>query len=451
MKRCLAALLALFVLLAFAGCASTQKSSQLSDIYLQTAQQFTDDGDLDSAIGVLEEGIAATNDSRLAAFLDEVKAMQLEKAAEETVTPSDEAPKEEKTPEKQDTADNELPEEPIPDDPGIDIADYLGVWTETAVTSNFIVRSLDLSAEGDMLNIYFCVNQSPPWCRTAEVYESVNVSEIHDSTLSIDFIDSWGNSGTLSLSFDEESITCATNDLTPPPEGADWSVGEGIYTFTARCASWSEINAAMENANLASSLSQDERYGYNLFLSNFSEQCFGNYPTGDAQSQTIQFITFAYLYNSINASDRISVMHDDVDYYYAIEASRVDSTLQYFFGSSLTHPTGNQSISNSITYYDGYYLFPAADGEYYGYLSIIDSLYLNEDNTYTAGFSVYSFSPDVYYNSDSLYSYYAFSASQASQCADLSYRYSGEAVLDVQTGGDGSISYRLRSYLLNDY
>ena len=76
-------------------------------------------------------------------------------------------------------------------------------------------------------------------------------------------------------------------------------------------------------------------------------------------------------------------------------------------------------------------------GDFYGYLSIIDSLYLNGDNTYTAGFSVYSFSPDVYYSGDSLTPYYAFSASQASQCADLSYRYSGEAGFDIQTGRDG--------------
>lgn len=381
MKRCLAALLALFVLLAFAGCASTQKSSQLSDIYLQTAQQYIDDGDLDSAVGVLEEGIAATNDSRLTALLDEVKAMQLEKAAEETVTPSDEAPKEEKTPETQDTADNELPEEPIPDDPGIDIADYLGVWTETAVTSNSIARSLDLSAEGDILNIYYCVNQSPPWSRTAEVYESVNVSEIQDAALSIDFIDSWGNSGTLSLSFDEESITCATNDLITPAEGADWSVGEGTYTFTAKYASWSEINTAMENANLASSLSQDERYGYSLFLSNFSEQGFRDYSDDGSESTAARLVEFAYLYNCLNSPSYVGDFHDNTGYYCTLEASRVDSTLQYFFGKSVTHPTSDHPLGDYYAYSNGTYLFPAATGDFYGYLSIIDSLYLNEDNT----------------------------------------------------------------------
>lgn len=299
----------------------------------------------------------------------------------------------------------------------------------------------------EWLNVYYPTVS----CNSTEENPIVNICEIHDSTLSIAFIDSWGNSGTLSLSFDAESITCATNDLTPPAEGADWSVVEGTYTFTAKYASWSEINAAMEDTNLASCLSQDERYGYNLFLSNFSEQSFRNYSDGGSQSTAARLVEFAYLYNCLNSPSYVGDSHDDTGYYCTLEASRVDSALQYFFGKSVTHPTSDQPLGDYYAYSNGTYLFPAALGDFYGYLSIIDSLYLNEDNTYTAGFSVYSFSPDVYYSGDSLTPYYAFSASQASQCADLSYRYSGEAVLDVQTGGDGSVSYRLRRYLLNDY
>ena len=263
-----------------------------------------------------------------------------------------------------------------------------------------------------LLEAYYCDGNGPDSYMTGYTY--LTESEYYD------LLDSWLKES----AFDTfEWISIGGNNKQVPEEDPD---------------------KPSESVNLVSALSEDERYGYNLFLSNFSEQGFGNYPATDTQKETIQLIRFAFTYNNINAYDRIVVMHDDTNYYYAIETGYVDSTLQYFFGKTLQHPAENQIIADGIIYYDGYYLFPASDGEYYGYLSIINGLYLNEDNTYSVSFSVYAISVDAYYSGESLYAYYAMNAEQASQCTELSYCYSGEAVFDVQS------SYHLLSYTRND-
>lgn len=80
----------LLVFLMMVSC-GTKEDNKLSipDMYKASAQKFIDEGDYQSAIDVLEEGIAATQDEGLTTFLKEVKATQEEASKQD---PEDTSP-----------------------------------------------------------------------------------------------------------------------------------------------------------------------------------------------------------------------------------------------------------------------------------------------------------------------------------------------------------------------
>lgn len=79
----------MLVLALLASCASNGDSNQPSpDVYKTAAQKYIDEGDYDSAIKTLEEGIAATNDKGLSALLEEVKAIQGDSSKNQDPEPS---------------------------------------------------------------------------------------------------------------------------------------------------------------------------------------------------------------------------------------------------------------------------------------------------------------------------------------------------------------------------
>ncbi len=77
MRKLIAICLIGVFLLNFVGCGETEEQPlTLSDMYIKTAQDFVNNGDLASAIAALEEGYAATNDQALADMLAKLKAEQ---------------------------------------------------------------------------------------------------------------------------------------------------------------------------------------------------------------------------------------------------------------------------------------------------------------------------------------------------------------------------------------
>ena len=99
MRKIIAGLLAVFLLISLAGCQQEQQTEQEDPVvtaYLNAAQEHITAGDLDTAIQILEEGIQQTGgNAELTALLEQVKTQkgqESESPAEDVETPADTTP-----------------------------------------------------------------------------------------------------------------------------------------------------------------------------------------------------------------------------------------------------------------------------------------------------------------------------------------------------------------------
>jgi len=195
--------------------------------------------------------------------------------------------------------------------------------------------------------------------------------------------------------------------------------------------------------NMTNSFDASDWYSINVFLSNFSEQGFGTLDSNDSYA----LVKFAYLHNKINNPS--SLAYDADSYCYIMTAEVTDQTLYRFFGHTIAHDT------HSKTYPGGYtdtidfgaygYYFPAASGEFYGYLSIASEMYDNGDGTYLVYFDVYELDWDTYNNYGISSDYYYLSSAEAATNGALKYCYSGSAQVCDYDGGSYT-SYQVLSY-----
>ena len=198
-------------------------------------------------------------------------------------------------------------------------------------------------------------------------------------------------------------------------------------------------------------LSLQEQYKLNLFLSNFSEQWFGDCDCAAAPLD--QLLRFAYLHTKINQNSEIQHVSDGTGDYYTISLDLARSKLLRFFNRTLEEP-GEGTVypldsNRSFFYSGGSFYFPAADGESYSCLSVADSLRSLGDGTYAVTFRIYSvdeFSMGGAMVEDK--SYYYLNAQGAATQAGLTYCGSGTAVVRPYNK-DGIDSYQLISYQLD--
>jgi len=98
MRKIIAGLLAVLLLIPLAGCQQEQQPEQEDPVvtaYLEAAQKYIADGDLDTAIAALEEGIQETGgNEKLTTLLEEVKSQkaQQEPSTETTESSTDTTP-----------------------------------------------------------------------------------------------------------------------------------------------------------------------------------------------------------------------------------------------------------------------------------------------------------------------------------------------------------------------
>lgn len=214
-------------------------------------------------------------------------------------------------------------------------------------------------------------------------------------------------------------------------------------TTEASTAATESVDAMDGGKNITWELSAEDWYRINIFLSNFSEQSFATYTSYDAYAM----VHFAYLHNAINKPD--NVRYDSSSYSFTISGDTVDQTLYRFFGETAEHTnlskTYTGGFTQTIEYHDGAYYFPAASGEFYGYISVATSVYRNGDGTYLVGFDVYALDMDTYFNYGISSDYYYLTASTVSSHSELSYCYSGVAFVSDYDGGSYT-SYQLISY-----
>lgn len=196
---------------------------------------------------------------------------------------------------------------------------------------------------------------------------------------------------------------------------------------------------ATEPKNDAELLKENQKK-INTFLSNFAEQSLGEYPTTD-----LALLDFGYMYCKINATSKLHVDMDRECYY--VKKKDMDTILRDFFGKEIKPNSDYEVLSGNgwdqITFNKDRYEFPLADGLLTEYVAIVDSMKDNGNGTYTAEFDVY------YMEGDISNVYYSYTAAKAAKSDDLSWEYSGKAIVKDHTRSNGKESYLLIKYMLD--
>jgi len=189
------------------------------------------------------------------------------------------------------------------------------------------------------------------------------------------------------------------------------------------------------NDNLLDTMSRDERYQLNIFLSNFSE---AKYMVHD-KNEIEQKIFFAFKHNMINVRSTELIYTDSQ---MGIAANDLDRTLIRFFGSTIPHET--PAGAKYWHYENGNFMMTAAFGESCAYFSSCTSMKDNKNGTYDVTFNVY-FSADGPHNPiDNSWYYYTDEQAAASH----QYEYSGSATIRPKVY-NGTNTYELISYHIN--
>lgn len=200
----------------------------------------------------------------------------------------------------------------------------------------------------------------------------------------------------LKLEPDAKGQTCTVTVLKAP--------GSPV-TLTASCEGIQGSVLVYTKAAPAASteLSGDRLFRINIFLSNFSEQLKPSFNSANAADDFL--IRFVELYCKLNHYDRIRYLEGEE----CLSLEDANLYLQRFFDRSV-NPVNNTeymlSAWHTFTYRDGYFRFPAGDGEAYNHFTVAYEMTANGDGTYTVQFQNYELDLMEYWNkgmSDSLY------------------------------------------------
>jgi len=190
--------------------------------------------------------------------------------------------------------------------------------------------------------------------------------------------------------------------------------------------------------NLLDSFNSDEMYRINVFLSNFSEQRFDVYPCSD-----YDLLMYGYSFAKVNNRDMLG--SNSTDYY--MNKADMDYILNRFFGRTVYLMDGTvlDERNYPVTYTNGAYYWPAADGASYSYCSVATNMVKNANGTYTVTFDIY----EHIYPHESMSPYYSYTAAQAAASGDLVKYGSGTAVVRDHVRDGGIETYQLISYIVN--
>ena len=201
-----------------------------------------------------------------------------------------------------------------------------------------------------------------------------------------------------------------------------------------------------ESAEVLSTLSDAQRTGLNVFLSNFSELNFPNFKRDSFD--TVTLVNFAYMHNKINSfgRDKIDVRQYDGESCYSISAADVDACLNRFLGVQIDHAAFEMD-GHSVGYDGERYYFLAADGESFNTFSIATAMNRTVDGSYYVTFDIYDLDYEAYWDTGLTDDYYAMTPAQAEASPVLTRRGSGEATLEDYVN-NGNATWRLLYYYL---
>lgn len=137
-------------------------------------------------------------------------------------------------------------------------------------------------------------------------------------------------------------------------------------------------------------MSQQEQYEANLFLSNFSEQGFKDYDPSEINVG--QIVSYAHLYDKIN-------YHQGIGYQSGYETMNIDHVnviLKRFLDVELSEKQASTFQTEHAYYENGTFYFQAADGQAHNMLTIVDTLKKDKDGIYHFDFYIYELDINTY-------------------------------------------------------
>lgn len=218
-----------------------------------------------------------------------------------------------------------------------------------------------------------------------------------------------------------------------------------------------------EEPGLPLSLSHEEQYEANIFLSNFSEQSFGlGRFTGfdSSRADEAQLYAFAHLWAKINRQS--AIFYEDS--YEAMTLESVNEILERFFGLGI-HPEDGTEYSEVFGignfdwdhswYRDGIFYYPAGDGESYTCFTVVDAAESLSGSRTRFRFTVYELDLDIYYDKLGIpQDYYRLTPGEAAQrvaVGEITPLHTGTAVCEsCYLQSSGRESYRLDTYLIDE-
>lgn len=269
----------------------------------------------------------------------------------------------------------------------------------------------------------------------ASIYETVPLSEVENGWLTLTFEDDgWDNAGTLELVLGRDAVFYNVS-LT---EETSWGI-HGSGALQNDPDAWSRFGQErFESVNLADGFDVTDQRIINVFLSNFSEQGFQSYHSATSDEDLYQF---AFLYNYIN-TERLTRGTDSL----SLPAQYMASTMTYFFGRTLPNPSRGTSVTSRIIYGDGEFIYQGTDvGGDFGYMTVVDRMFLREDGDYDVLFYVFAFSEELF-ASGNIYPCYDYDMEQARADNSLRLIYEGVAVLTDNVTANTEAPYHLREY-----
>lgn len=188
-------------------------------------------------------------------------------------------------------------------------------------------------------------------------------------------------------------------------------------------------------------LTDEEQYIINIFLSNFSEQHFPSYDSSNVSDDTL--VQFAYLHNVINNNDALEIDHNTYDASFTLDT--INTTLDRYLGKSIS-PEEGDTFATHYRYSSGRIYCPMASGASYGIMTVVDTLTDLGDGTLRADFVVYSIDElNTGGNKITDKSVYYYTKEDVENNAQFIYEYEGNAILKRKNYA-GVNTYELITY-----
>ena len=200
-----------------------------------------------------------------------------------------------------------------------------------------------------------------------------------------------------------------------------------------------DVEIRFSGAEQNISLSDDDLYRINLFLSNFAETVEDLHLSAQDVNVT-DYINFAWRHCYINRLGQQHATEDGRYMYYTV--GELNSVLDKYCGFVLSEDAIAYAYKDTIFWYEeGKIMTYMGAGDNFPYFAVVTTMNASGKNSFDVVYDIYELDMDVFFSNDGITDkYYKMSDNEAQKSADL--RKVGEGKAKVETVGE---KYRLIS------